>query len=176
MLIQSLQPEIVLPPCDHTRETVNVIGHFQEDIGPVLPYLNATQPKALYHQAASILRFRFEGYQATIQPHEMALGGFEDGNDAIQALFCLLRLINETWERRDEITPSTVERKRLQALAVYRLLPGTNCKVCGEPTCFVFANKLAAGQVEMAQCAPLCQDDAYVDKRQRLSIMLEMAV
>jgi len=176
MLIQSLQPEIVLPPCDHTRETVNVIGRFQEDIGPVLPYLNATQPKALYHQAANILRFRFEGHQATIQPHEMALGGFEDGDEAVAVLFRLQQLINETWEQRDEIEPSFMERKRLQALAVYRLLPGTNCRQCGEPTCFVFANKLAAGQVEMVQCAPLCQDDTYVDKRRQLTTMLEMAV
>lgn len=176
MLIQSLQPEIVLPPCDHTRETVNVIGRFQEDIGPVLPYLNATQPKALYHQGANILRFRFEGRQVTLQPHEMALGGYEDGDKAVAALFRLQRLINETWERRDEITPSTLERKRLQALAVYRLLPSTNCKQCGEPTCFVFANKLAAGLVDMAFCTPLCHDDAYASKRQQLSSMLEMAI
>lgn len=145
MLIQSLKPEIVLPPCDHTREVVNVIGRFQEDISPVLPYLNATQAKALYHQAANILRFRFEGHQVTLQPHKMALGGYEDGDQAVAALFRLQQLINETWERRAEITSSTMERKRLQPLAVYKLLLGTNCQACGEPTCFVFANKLAAG-------------------------------
>jgi ArsR family metal-binding transcriptional regulator len=176
MLIQSLIPEIVLPPCDHTRETVNIIGRFQEDIGPVLPYLNATQTRALYHQSARILRFRFEGHQVTLQPHEMALAGFEDGDEAVAALFRLQRLINETWERRNQITPSTLERKRLQPLAVYKLLPGSNCRACGEPTCFVFANKLAAGQVDMALCTPLCHDDAYAGKRQELSTMLELAV
>jgi ArsR family metal-binding transcriptional regulator len=176
MLINSLQPEIVLPPCDHTRETVNVIGRFADDISPVLPYLNATQPKALFHQAASILRFRFQGHQVTLQPHEMALGGFEDGDQAVQCLFRLQRLINETWERREEITPSNVERKRLQALAVYRLLPGTNCRECGEPTCFVFANKLAAGQVGIELCTPLCHDDAFAERREQLMTMLETAV
>ena len=176
MLIQSLEPEIILPPCDHTRETVNVVGRFREDISPVLAYLNATQPKALYQRAANILRFRFEGHQATLQPHEMALGGYEDGDQAIEALFRLQQLINTTWEQRDEITPSLVERKRLQALAVYRLLPGTNCKMCGEPSCFVFANKLAAGQVDVELCTPLCRQDAYADKRGQLMAMLEMSV
>jgi ArsR family metal-binding transcriptional regulator len=173
MLIQSLVPEVVLPPCDHTRETVSVIGRFQDDISPVLPYLNATQPKAIYNRAANILRFRFERHQATLQPHEMALGGFEDGDQALEALFRLQGLINATWEQRDEITPSTVERKRLQALAVYRLLPGTNCRECGEPTCFVFAGKLAAGQVDVWLCAPLCREEADAEKRDRLMAMLE---
>jgi ArsR family metal-binding transcriptional regulator len=176
MLIQSLIPEIMLPPCDHTRETVNVIGRFQADIGPVLPYLNATRPKALYNSAAGILRFRFEGHQVTLQPNQMALGGFEDGDKAMAALFRLQQLINETWERRDEITPSTLERKRLHPLAVYKMLPGTNCQACGEPTCFVFANKLAAGQVDMASCTTLCYDGAYARERQQLSTMLETAV
>jgi ArsR family metal-binding transcriptional regulator len=176
MLISFLQPEIVLPPCDHTSETVNIIGRFADDIGPVLPYLNATQPKALFHRAANILRFRFEGHQVTLQPHEMAMGGFEDGDQAVQTLLRLQRLINETWERREEITPSHVERKRLQALAVYRLLPGTNCKECGEPTCFVFANKLAAGQVGIELCTRLCRDDAFAEKREQLMTMLETAV
>jgi len=176
VLIQSLEPEIILPPCDHTRETVNAIGRFREDIGPVLPYLNATQPKALYHRAANTLRFRFEGHQATLRPHEIALGGYEDGDQAIEALFRLQQLINSTWEQRDEITPSTVERKRLQALAVYRLLPGTNCKMCGEPTCFVFANKLAAGQLDVAGCTPLFREDAYARQRSQLLAMLEASI
>lgn len=169
MLISSLHPEIVLPPCDHTRETVNVIGRFPEDIGPVLPYLNAIQPKALYHQAAKTLRFRFEGHPVTLRPHEMALGGYEDGDEAVVALLRLQGLINQTWERRDEIAPSTLERKRLHPLAVYKLLPGTNCQACGEPTCFVFANKLAVGQVEMSSCVALCRDDAHASQRRQLS-------
>lgn len=176
MLIQLLQPEIVLPPCDHTRETVNVIGRFVDDISPVLPYLNSTQPKALFHRASSTLRFRFEGHQVTLQPHQMALGGFEDGDQAMHCLFRLQTLINETWERRDEITPSLMERKRLHTLAVYGLLPGTNCRECGEPTCFVFASKLAAGQVEISMCTPVCHDDAYASQRGQLATMLEMAV
>ena len=176
MLLQAVEPQVVLPPCDFERETVNVIGRFQENISPILPYLNATQPKALFNKAAHILRFRFEGHQVTLQPHEMAIGGLADADEAVETLTRLQRLINDTWERRDEIMPSTVERKRLKALDVYKLLPGTNCKACGEPTCFVFANKLTTGQVEVELCAPLCTDDAYADKRGQLMAMLERAV
>ena len=175
MLLRDVKPEVVLPPCDYGRETVNVIGRFEKDLSPVMPYLNATQSKALYHRAANILRFRFEGHQVTLQPHEMAINGLDDADEAVEMLVRLQRLINETWARRDAITPSTLERKRLKALDLYRLLPGTNCKACGEPSCFVFANKLTAGQVEVTACTPLCTGAAYAEKRAEMMALLEMA-
>ena len=38
----------------------------------------------------------------------------------------------------------------LSGLAIYKLLPKTNCKECGFPTCLAFAMKLAARQVELS--------------------------
>jgi acetyl-CoA decarbonylase/synthase complex subunit gamma len=40
----------------------------------------------------------------------------------------------------------------LTGLQIYKLLPQTNCKECGYPTCLAFAMKLAAKQAELAAC------------------------
>ena len=40
----------------------------------------------------------------------------------------------------------------LSGLEIYKLLPRTNCKECGYPTCLAFAMKLAAKQAELAAC------------------------
>ncbi len=40
----------------------------------------------------------------------------------------------------------------LSGLEIYKLLPKTNCKECGFPTCLAFAMKLAAKQVELDAC------------------------
>jgi len=40
----------------------------------------------------------------------------------------------------------------LTGLQIYKLLPQTNCKECGQPTCLAFAMKLAAKQAELKQC------------------------
>lgn len=40
----------------------------------------------------------------------------------------------------------------LTGLQIYKLLPQTNCKECGHPTCLAFAMKLAAKQAELASC------------------------
>lgn len=40
----------------------------------------------------------------------------------------------------------------LTGLEIYKLLPQTNCKECGFPTCLAFAMKLAAKQAELGAC------------------------
>lgn len=40
----------------------------------------------------------------------------------------------------------------LSGIQIYKLLPQTNCKECGFPTCLAFAMKLAAKQVELGGC------------------------
>jgi len=40
----------------------------------------------------------------------------------------------------------------LSGIQIYKLLPQTNCKECGFPTCLAFAMKLAAKQVELDLC------------------------
>jgi acetyl-CoA decarbonylase/synthase complex subunit gamma len=40
----------------------------------------------------------------------------------------------------------------LTGIQIYKLLPQTNCKECGFPTCLAFAMKLAAKQADLAAC------------------------
>lgn len=47
----------------------------------------------------------------------------------------------------------------LAGIQIYKLLPKTNCKDCGYPTCLAFAMKLAAKQIELAEC-PHVSDEA----------------
>jgi acetyl-CoA decarbonylase/synthase complex subunit gamma len=47
----------------------------------------------------------------------------------------------------------------LSGIQIYKLLPQTNCKDCGFPTCLAFAMKLAAKQVELSLC-PHVSDEA----------------
>ena len=40
----------------------------------------------------------------------------------------------------------------LSGIQIYKMLPKTNCKDCGFPTCLAFAMKLAAKQIELSAC------------------------
>ncbi len=47
----------------------------------------------------------------------------------------------------------------LSGIQIYKLLPQTNCKECGFPTCLAFAMKLAAKQADLDKC-PHVSDEA----------------
>lgn len=46
----------------------------------------------------------------------------------------------------------------LSGIQIYKLLPQTNCKDCGFPTCLAFAMKLASKQVELALCPHVSEE------------------
>jgi acetyl-CoA decarbonylase/synthase complex subunit gamma len=46
----------------------------------------------------------------------------------------------------------------LSGIQIYKLLPQTNCKDCGFPTCLAFAMKLAAKQIELSACPHVSEE------------------
>ena len=40
----------------------------------------------------------------------------------------------------------------LTGIEIFKLLPKTNCKECGYPTCLAFAMALASGKAELDAC------------------------
>jgi len=46
----------------------------------------------------------------------------------------------------------------LTGIQIFKLLPKTNCKECGEPTCLAFAMKLAAGKAELTLCPYISEE------------------
>jgi ArsR family metal-binding transcriptional regulator len=158
-LIETFDLEVFTPPCHPGAETWSAVAHLAEDISPVLPYLNATLRGAVYNQAAQALQWKKGGRNIVFHAHKIAAGNLEDRAEADKVIQGLIRLVNQTWERREEIKPSLEMRQRPTPMAVLKLLPGTNCRECGQPTCFTFALKVVAGQRKPQDCPPLCRPE-----------------
>ena len=125
------------------------------DISEVLPYLNATLRGAIYHRSANALTWKKSGHAIAFHASQIATSNVEDYEAAVAEIDSLIELVNRTWERRAEITPDYETHQRAPLIRVYRLLPQTNCKQCGEPTCYSFAIKLVASQKNLGDCPPL---------------------
>ena len=65
--------------------------------------------------------------------------------------------------------------KELSPIDVYKLLPRTNCKECGEENCMAFATKLVNREVTIEKCPPLLTKEFEKSYRQ-LKEMLKPAV
>lgn len=46
----------------------------------------------------------------------------------------------------------------LTGIEIFKLLPKTNCKDCGDPTCLAFAMKLAVGKAELSACPHVSEE------------------
>lgn len=65
--------------------------------------------------------------------------------------------------------------KELSPIDVYKLLPRTNCKECGEDNCMAFATKLVNREVTIEKCPPLLTKELEKSYKQ-LKEMLKPAV
>ena len=170
MLISEYELEVFTPPCDPGAPRFAAKAHLKADIREVLPYLNTALTGAEYNPAAPSLRWRKADHLIVFHPLEIAVSNLVDRAEAEQELRELIDLVNTTWAGRSEIAPSEVVRRRPSHLALFKLLPGSNCKACGEPTCYNFALKLALSQRALDDCPVLFERD-YAEQRAELEAL-----
>jgi ArsR family metal-binding transcriptional regulator len=163
------------PACEPGAEYWNATARFKEDISAVFPYLNAQWKKAIYSPGAQQLTYQMEDRAVALKPFEITISNLPDRDSATIELEKILGQINQIWMDREKLTPLHTPRKRLVAMEVYQQLPQTNCKLCGQPSCFAFATKLTVGEADVQACTPLFDEDQYAEKRGTLLHMLAEA-
>jgi len=172
MLIKSYRLEVSTSSHSMEEFEYEAIAHLEVDISPALPYLNTTLSRAIYLPKRPALSWRHDGHNIGFWPSRIAVDHLESRQAVEEWVTRLIGLVNDVWARRDEIVPDATTHERLQPLELYRLLPGTNCKACGENSCFNLALKLAAGQAPLTACTPLYNEGAYEAQRQRLESLM----
>ena len=172
MLIEKYDLEVFTPPCEPGAERYAARARLTVDISAVLPYLNTTLRGAVYLPEAQASTWKKGGHNIAFNAYQVATSNVEDRDGAEKELKVLIDLVNRTWERRAEITPDTTTRQRPTPMAIYKLLPNTNCKQCGEPTCYTFALRLSTAQKKLSDC-PLLFESQYDEK---LSALQEIVI
>ena len=152
MFITNYHIRIVLTECNPSSRKVNAMVDLSEDIAEILPYLNTTLKGLHYFEEEKILTVKRKGRLITFWPRQIGLTKLEDESEAREVMEELKQIVNETYANRDHIQPTYNSRPSLQPLEVFKLLPGKNCKECGEATCMAFALKLVNDDLELERC------------------------
>jgi ArsR family metal-binding transcriptional regulator len=173
MLLHSYKITRILP-CLADPEKIRVIAEIPDEIHEVFPYLNAILKGCIYNHPANTLTIKKDGKLFTLHFQHITLAKIEDEKEADEILRWLKDLINETYEKREEIEPNYSMAAELKALDIFKLLPGTNCRKCGEPACLAFSVKLVGRDIEITKCDPLFSEK-YHEKRQVLFELLQAA-
>lgn len=168
MLLHEYTLRVVLSECNPSSQKVNAIADLSEDISEVLPYLNTVLKGLQYHREDKFLTVKRKGHVITFWPKQIALTKLDDEKEAREVMEDLKQILNETYTNKDRIKPTYTSRPVPRPLDVFKLLPGKNCKECGELTCMAFALKLINDELEWKQC-PLLLTKEFEEKRQKLT-------
>ncbi|MBM4287798.1 MAG: Fe-S cluster protein [Deltaproteobacteria bacterium] len=174
MLLQRIKNyEIFRPKMDTIRERLHSIATLEEDISPVFPYLNTELGGWDYDQKNQVLLLKLAaGKWITLHAREIAIRGARDIEESHALLEWIKSQINDIYARRDQITPRYTSQAALKVINILKLLPLTNCKACGYPTCMAYATALREGEISLTDCPPLWEEQ-YREKRQKLQAYLE---
>ncbi len=157
MILTGYRKEIFRPECNPSFQSLHCIAHLDEDISKVLPYLNAALGGHQYLREPPALTLKSHGKLITLHPREIAINALRDEGEADKILEWLKGEINDTWEKRSDIQPSFDTPAKPKILEILKLLPKTNCRECGQPTCMVFAAQVAEGGRGPEDCPPLTE-------------------
>ena len=167
MLLENYELEIFNSKCNPGAMSVHCFAHLSQDVSDVLPYLNTLLGGFEYLRNPPSVTFKAQGKLITVHGRKIAVNALKDEAEARKIIEWLKREINDAWDRRDQIEPSTQSTSRPKLFEILKLLPKTNCKACGEPTCMVFAARVAEGAKGIQICSELTSDarsalDAYL--------------
>lgn len=152
MLLEGYRKEIFRPMCNNSFESLHCHAHLDQDIVEALPYLNAQLGAFEYSTDPPSLTLRTQGKIIAVHPRLIAVNALKDEDEADKILRWLQNEINDAWENRHGIQPSTESAPRPKLLEILKLLPKTNCRQCGQPTCMVFAAQAMEGGKWAANC------------------------
>ena len=159
MLLSGYTKTIFRPECNPSFESVHCIARLNEDVGAVLPYLNAVLGGAEYFKDPPEVMFRHHGKIIKVGAREIAVNALKDEDEADRILQWMKTEINQAWDNRAGITPCFTGKTKPKVIEILRRLPRTNCKKCGRPTCMVFAAQAAEGGRGAEHCPELSEEN-----------------
>ena len=169
MLLRGYKKEIFKPECNPHFESLHCIAHLEDDISEVIPYLNAELGGTAYVKDPPSVMFQINGRLIAVHKRKIAINALKDEDEADKILQWLTNEINETWEKRHKIQPMETVAEKPKLIEVLKLMPKTNCRECGQPTCMVFSSLVIQGVKGPDDCPELDAEnkkqlEAYLGK------------
>ena len=155
MLLKNYDLEIFKSKCQADAKGVHCFANLGQDVSEALPYLNTVLGGFEYFKDPPAVTFRTHGKLITVHGKKIAVNALKDEVEAKKIVEWLKNEINDAWEKKDTIEPCYTGMPRPGIIEILKLLPRTNCRECGRPTCMVFATQVAQGVKSAEDCKPM---------------------
>lgn len=170
MFIKEIKITKVLP-CIADINKIRFHAELDKNISDLMPYLNRIIDSAVYNHQGCTLTIKKDGL-ITLHSKEIAAGQVKDIKTAYEICDWIKQQINFVYENKDKIEPLYERRGQITVLEIYKLLPQTNCKQCGELTCVAFACKVLSEEKNLVLCKQIFESQ-YEERRKMLFKILK---
>lgn len=163
MYINSYSDLTIKTPDCHVGSPVWVARfHLDADVSELFPYINAVIKEAKYLDKPRYIQFTLDDRRCALYPDHAVATPFMERNEAVAFIGRLIGFLNDLFDRKATIAPNYREYQPLPILKIYKLLPRTNCKVCGFETCMAFACVLSGDPGIFDRCpAVMAPEDPH---------------
>lgn len=158
-----------LLPCIADPSKFRVIANMTPPLGGTLKVLEPLFPRGRYSDKINALIMQKGEVITTIYgTGKLTMTMIKNESEAREALDNLRSIINEAIAKG--IAPAPREKVRVEPMELYKYLPQTNCRECGEQSCYTFAIKLMSGEASLDKCTPL-KEPKYTTNQEHLQVL-----
>lgn len=134
---------------------------YATDLRPLFPLIKANLAKAELYDRPERVQFLLDGVHCTLYAREVVAAPFLEPAAVPRFIDRLTATLNGLYCRRHSLGRSDCKTTMLPVYEIYRLLPGTNCTACGQPSCLAFAAALSRGRSYPDRCPGFRQPIAH---------------
>lgn len=160
-----------LLPCIADSSRFRIIARFDPALGGAVKLLEPLFPRARYSEKIGALIIQKGNVLITIySTGNVTLTMIKSQDEASAMLEDLRKTINEAIIKG--VTPVPREKIKVDHAEIYQYLPQTDCRICGEQSCYSFAIRLVGGETTLEKCTPL-NEAGYATRLEHLRALLE---
>jgi ArsR family metal-binding transcriptional regulator len=160
-----------LLPCIADSTKFRIIARFEPPLGGALKLLEPLFPRARYSEKIGALIIQKGNILITIySTGNVTMTMIKSEAEARETLEDLRKTINEAIVKG--VTPVPREKIKVDHAEIYTYLPKTDCRICGEQSCYSFAIRLIGRETSLDKCTPLLESK-YATNLEHLRAMLE---
>jgi len=160
-----------LLPCIADSTKFRIIARFEPPLGGALKLLEPIFPRARYSDKIGALIIQKGNMLITIySTGNVTMTMIKSETEARETLEDLKKTINEAIVKG--VTPVPREKIKVDHAEIYTYLPKTDCRICGEQSCYSFAIRLTGRETTLDKCTPLLESK-YAANLEHLRAMME---
>jgi len=158
LLIKKEDCEVTdVSPCIADKTRIKFMGRISRKLGNLLPVLYLSTLNSKLTKNPMILSFTVEQHNFMLGENgDLAVTFVKDESEIGYIVEKAAELVNKgikfNISSRLDLNRLVEEKKKLNPISLYNVFPKTDCKKCGEKSCFNYAAKVFSGELDTRRC------------------------